>query len=294
VALLERLQGKEAGPPVFAPRVARLAAHLEQISLERLTADPGALARTLHAVQRLLGLEALVLDGSDVLFAACRFLAGQYLDWWRFLDPEALPCSPRWVSFLEAGARLRADARVGAGLMTLLPGPWALALELGAGTMPAAEALEAAGDTCVSAARAVAEGRATALIVVEGDVPKERAEEAGAGLRSVCTVLRYYGVASVVCLPDAARATGPLGSTGADVLVTPASEQLPLDARTNRQGVALPAAWFSATPPTDLAVVCAALAASEMRLVTTGGEVPETTSPEILRQVCAVMKGVFR
>jgi hypothetical protein len=289
VGLVQRLQGAEGGPPVFAPLVTRLAARLEQVSLERLAEDPGALARTLSAAQRLLGLEAVVLDGAGALAAACRFPAGPGGEWWRFLDPEALPRGPRWAAVLEAVARLHADARAAPGLIALLPGPWALATELGAGAPPPEEALEAAGDACVSAARTLAEARAAALMVAEGEVPQERADEAGAGLRSVCTTLRYYGVASVVCLPRAS--TGPLGGSGADVLVTPAVEPLPSGAGGVGRGVMLPAAWLSATSPSDLALVREAMAAAPgARLVTTEGEVPETTPPDVLRQVLAIIQ----
>lgn len=291
--LVERLRGEVAGPPVFAPRVAHLAARLEQMSPDSLAANPGALARALHAAQVLLGLDTVVLDGSDGLIAACRSVTANNRDWWSYLEPEELAQTPRWLLVLETVARLRADADA-TGLVTLFPGPWALSEALGSGTPPVVEALEAAGDVCASAARAIAEARVGAVMVVEGDVPRQSADSAGAGLRSVCTVLRYYGVASAICLSRAVHATGPIGGAGADIVVTPAMDPFPSDATINGRGLALPTAWFSAIPRPNYPLVRDALmAAPGVRLVTTGGEVPDTTPPEVFRQMRGVIQGRF-
>ena len=294
MGFIERLRGGEAGPPVFAPRLTRLAARLEQVSPDRLEADPGALARTLHAAQRLLGLETIVLDGTRALTEACRPPTSSQGGRWRTFDPDVVVRSPRFALVGDAVAWLRSATPETTGSIVLLPGPWALAAGLGPGAPPTADALEAAGDACVGAARALAEARVAAVMVAEGRVPPGLLDEAAAGLRSVCTALRYYGVASVVCLANAGAAEGPLGdSAGADVVVVPAESPVRSSWGRGGRGLALPTAWFLATRTGDLAAVRDALAAFPgVRLMTTAAEIPEATAPESIREMLAIIRSV--
>ena len=290
----ERLRGAEAGPPVFAPLVTRLVAHLEQVSADHLERDAGALARTLKAARQLLHLDAIVLDGVRAVTDACASPPGSAGPWWRSFEPEDLRGHPRLATLADAVGRLRSEVPAGTALIVRLPGPWALAAALGGASDPPEEGLEAAGEACARAARALSEARVDAVMVCEGIVPARHVEEAGGGLRSACNAVRYYEVGSVVCLPEAEAAEGPLGDgAGPDVVVVPAGAPAGSRRGGSGRGLALAPLAFTAAQPERRAIIREALAAAPgFRLVTTAGEVPAESTPEVVREVLGILRAV--
>jgi hypothetical protein len=287
MTVLGRLRGEEAGPPVFAPRVTRLAAHLEQVSADQMANDPGVLARTLCSAQRLLKHDAVALDGSDALVAACRALADNGRDAWSTLDADAFVRTPRWGLFLEAIARVRATAGT-AGVVVLLPGPCALAGMTG--TTVSAEVVETAGEICAATARTVAGAGISAVMITEADCVDEAAHESSDGIRSVCTILRYYRAVSAVCVSHPKHLAGPLAEVGADIFVVPAMESPLATDLSSGVGLAIPPAWFSEPSPATLASIRTALKTSSgARLVTTLGELSEATKPEGIRRIAELL-----
>ncbi len=288
----ERFRGGVGGPPVFAPRITALAARLEQVDAGRLEQDAGMLARTLGSAQRLLGLEAIALEGAQALAEACLAFRGESAVGRRSPTAEGVAGHPRLATLVDAIGRLRYQVSPGTALMVVLPGPVALAAALGGGTVLTEEAVEIADEACVAAARAVAEARADAVMVCEHVVPPELVEAAGIALRSVCTTLRYYGVGSAICVGEPGQAEGPLGDgAGPDVVVVPAGSPAPPRQGKGARGLALSAAAFGAEAADRSTSVRKALAAIPgARLVTTAGEVPAAAPPPAVREVLAVLR----
>jgi hypothetical protein len=248
------LLGGEADRPPFLAFASGLAARLAQRSRDELLSDPQSLTQAHLDAVAVCGFECVLLDPGDrpVLEAQRGAVPG---------GGEALRV------LAEAEERLRVLLGESAALGVVLPGPLALASQLG--RPPEVDELESLGSTILGVFQSLRPPLVDLVVVREGSVREDQVAEIGAALAPLWNAARYYSMPSLFL---AARAGVAVASVGADAVAVgegAAPEELAL-AGAKRVGVPvdpergslppLPPGGFYLTageipPDTDVSVV---------------------------------------
>lgn len=245
MGLKEVFSGLEQFQIPFLPFVYGMAARLEQISVQEMASEPGALSRCLRNAQRLFGYDGILTSFDLTLEAeACgcqvswdadgmtRVVAPVFAEERAVssFDVSTIERKGRLPVVLEAAKRLCQELRGAVPVVGVVTGPWTLASylrgeglteELKKGSNAAAQRiLELAVEVALRVTRCYCEAGVNIVAIAEDFLPEQgfhvfRSQKGL--LDSVWNVIRYYRVNSVLLVrgkhePDEMGTLCQLGS----------------------------------------------------------------------------------
>jgi len=198
-------RGKAIEPALFAPMVHAAAAQIEGWNLAGFLSDPTKMARSLEALQKAIGTDAVFTAAATAMEAEA---AGAELDWSTyppqvaappFYDlseasdlPDKLASSARIEAALETTRRLAATLTDGPLLATVVTGPATLARQLAGGNAEISDqGWEVCGRICAELTRLFCEAGAH-LIVVAEEAFKPDDEKWRASLTPLLNIARFH------------------------------------------------------------------------------------------------------
>ena len=226
----------------FIPWVGRFAAQLEQIDVEEMLSDAGALSRALINAQKLFGYDAIstVIDPSlEAEACGCSIewrgsgnlpaVTGHPLADSASLDTTSFEKRGRVPVVLEAIKRINAIRGKQVAIVGVVTGPLALALHLRGDALlsdapqEAAKAITIAGGVALKLARLYCEAGADVIAIsgpTLGQVPPATLQLVAAPLRSIWNVVHFYNARSLLITRGCRREhIEPVLALGADGVV---------------------------------------------------------------------------
>lgn len=242
---------------VFAPIVYRLAAHLDQLSVEEMLEDPAAAAYVLRNAQKLFDLPMVVNHfqlGIELESFSSQVVRDPFGMPTKVVGPVTLGrgTADSLDGVIDTAARLSVELQDHAGVVGVLTGPGTL-MTLGDVTPMAISELY------VAMAGKYSDARVAAILLAEAPTVKADAQLLAATTKELVNICRFYGLKSILLALGGGSALGPV-----DLVLGP--------------GRVLPVDLLKSETPADISTWT-----RHKGVLLTAGEVPETLEPEFLK-----------